>query len=148
MDVNTAAQAHPGYVEVLKNLCPDEALLLTAYSDVSAHPAITIKGGLSNGGYVIYERFFNHLAHQVQLNTPSLIPSYLDNLIRLGILEVPLGTELSEQSLYEPLEIDPAIEPHLAQIVDSGKEVQFERLAIRLTNFGAQFLQQVVKEKT
>jgi hypothetical protein len=147
MDRDTVSQAHPGYVEILKNLCSDEALLLTVYIRESVHPAINIKGTTNDGKYVLYQRFFNHLDNTVALNTPALIPAYLDNLIRLGILEAPANTELSNQALYEPLEIDPAIEPYLAQIVDGGREVQFERLVIRLTVFGAQFVRQVVIDK-
>lgn len=147
MDQDTVAHAHPGYVEVLKNLCSDEAALLTAYINESAHPVINIKGVTDDGRYILFQRFFNHLHNRVTLNNPSLIPAYLDNLIRLGLLEAPPNTELSDQSVYEPLEIDPAIEPYLAQIVDSGKMVQFERLVVRLTVFGAQFVRQVVVEK-
>lgn len=147
MDKETVSKAHPGYVEILKNLTSDEALILRVYLVTNSIPAINIKGTAENGNYNLHWRYFNHIDKLVALAYPQLIPSYIDNLIRLGILEVPSFVSLAQSSVYELLELDPNIEKSLADIVDNGKEVIFERLVIRLTVFGAQFVKNVVTDK-
>jgi len=148
MDKDTVSKAHPGYVEILKNLCSDEALLLKIYVDKTSIPAIHIKGSAESGAYNLHWRYFNHIDKLVDLVYPDLISSYLDNLIRLGLVEVPAFVSLSSVADYEALETDPGIETALAEIVDSGREVLFERVVIRLTVFGAHFVKNVVVEKS
>jgi len=146
MDKSTVQHAHPGYVEILKNLCSDEALVMQAYKDQSSFPVINIEGISADGTFVLHYRYYNHIDQKAALGYPDLILTYIDNLVRLGLLEVP-DVELSDTSAYVPLEIDPNIENLLAGIVDHGKEIRFQRKVIRLTVFGAQFVEHVVKEK-
>jgi hypothetical protein len=144
MDKKTVSQAHPAYVEVLKNLSSGEAMILQVYKSTSVVPALQIKSISDDGLTVLQKRFHTQVD---QLIDPELIPSYLDNLIRLGILEVPMGTELAYQDEYKILETDKTLDPLLANIVDHNNQVYFERMIVRLTNFGAQFIQQVVTSK-
>ncbi|OCX54235.1 hypothetical protein BEL04_08235 [Mucilaginibacter sp. PPCGB 2223] len=94
----------------------------------------------ADGSYSVAKRF------HTSFDGP-IVPVHLDNLIRLGILEIPAMKIIADEKVYEPLEADKALEPLFAEIVDSGKQVDFERVLVRLTNFGGQFVQQVVKDK-
>ena len=145
MNMNTKAEAHPAYVEILKNLSSEEAIILQSFATQSVFPAINIKGISSDGTYILYKRGYNHLSKIATLHHQQLLPAYIDNLVRLGILETPIGIELSDQAAYVPLEIDSELDSLLAEITNSGREVRFERMAIRLTVFGAQFIRQVVR---
>jgi len=50
--------------------------------------------------------FANHtlLNEFLQIKSELLISSYVTNLCRLGILEIPHGTFLANESIYKPLE--------------------------------------------
>jgi hypothetical protein len=76
-----------------------------------------------------------------------LMPSYLDNLCRLGILEIPREVHLSSEKIYEPLENDEHIELYRKAIAKTEHEMSFKRKVIQLTTFGEQFVNNVVKEK-
>ncbi|MEO6520530.1 MAG: DUF4393 domain-containing protein [Mucilaginibacter sp.] len=147
MDSDTKVEAHPAYVEILKNLSSEEAKLLQSFSLQAAYPAIDVKGLAGDGTYILYKRCYNHLNRILNAEKGKLLPTYIDNLVRLGILETPLGVELSDQMAYVPLEVDAELNDLLAMITDQGREVRFVRLTIRLTVFGAQFIRQVVRSK-
>jgi hypothetical protein len=147
MDRNTADEVHPGFVEVLKNMNGDEAILLQAFIHRGGIPTLHINGRNPQYGFTIFKRHYNHLGKQLPLQKPAQVASYLDNLSRLGLLESPDGEHFADESLYIPLEIDPELDSVLAEIVDTGKTVELKRAVIRLTAFGAQFIKQVVVEK-
>lgn len=149
MDKNTVHKVHPGFVEILKNLNSDEALLLQAFIIKSDYPLIDIQGKSKEGvEFVILNRNHSQLDHIVKLNMPSLIPSYLDNLIRLGILEIPNGIVKMPQNVYEPLENDKNL-AMIKSIIEFqlGKVVNFDRKLVRTTIFGQHFIENVVTNK-
>ena len=98
-DPNTLIPIHPGYIEIIKQLTPDEAVIVNAFSKADDYPTIfgdEIKidsrfgtGFADNnlffaGIYRQYSEFCNKLA----LSKPEKHMSYLDNLKRLRIVEV------------------------------------------------------------
>ncbi|WP_448698192.1 DUF4393 domain-containing protein [Mucilaginibacter sp. AW1-3] len=148
MDSDTVAQAHPGYVEVLKNLSSEEAILLRAFIHTASYPAVHIKSvAAHDGSHSIAKRYHATFAQVITLQHAELIPSYLDNLLRLGILESPGQVRASDSTSYELLETGKDLEAVFTEILHQGRHVEFERIVIRLTNFGGQFVQKVVKEK-
>ena len=147
MNKDTAPQAHPGYVEVLKNLSADEALLLQWFKAHSAHPVIHIKGETTPDTFILHRRFHFRLPEDLPVLHPALLAAYVDNAIRLGLLESPAGESLNDDRLYIPLETDPALDPLSGEITGQGQVILFDRAMIRLTSFGGQFVTQVIKEK-
>ena len=78
---------HPAFVEIIKQLCPDEAKImkevykkyfiptLSVRKENKSHAGIDIISGFSNIGYI------------ANCEYPSEIIKYFDNLIRLGLLK-------------------------------------------------------------
>jgi hypothetical protein len=143
MNTATAPEAHPGYVEILKNLSSDEAWLLQAFAAVSYFPVIHIRGRSKENGFTLYKRFHTHIPG-LAVRHPQLLAAYLDNLIRLGILESPPGERLRDDALYIPIETDTGLEPLLEDILAKDEQIEFERAMIRLTSFGGQFVTHVI----
>lgn len=149
MDKNTIREAHPGFVEILKNLSSDEALLLKPFINNDVFPIIDIKRELSdNQGYVIASGNFGLFYQEIGIQNIDLVPSYLDNLVRLGILEIPSGLSLAKEIVYVPTENDFRV-THIKSIIELkyNNKVSFERKIVRRTSFGSQFIKSVVKDK-
>lgn len=149
MDKETIHQAHPGFVETLKNLTSDEALLLQVFTTQSSHPLIDIRGKLIDGkGYTNLYSNYGHFHKKVAFNRSDLVPAYIDNLCRLGILEIPALTSMTAPNTYEPLTTDPELDNIKDEITTKLKRtVDFQKKLVRLTEFGRQFVQNVVVEK-
>lgn len=149
MDINTQDLIHPGYVEIIKNLSSDEAVLLQIFRNKFIYPLINIGGEMSDGkGSITEYTYFSHFDKITSLKRPDLIPTYLDNISRLGLTEIPYDLHLSAINTYEPLENDLSLNPIKHKIENIlNRKVVFERKVIKLTNFGKQFIQNVVVEK-
>lgn len=149
MDKSTIHQAHPGFVEVLKNMASDEAILLQTFISTYQYPLIDIRAKLKDGSsYTVIYANYSHINRNVVLTRPDLTPSYLDNLCRLGILEIPAMVYITLPNTYEPLETDAELNGLKLKIeIGMGKKVDFQRKVILLTTFGKQFVQNVVNEK-
>jgi len=98
-DPNTHIPIHPGYIEIIKQLTPDEAVIINAFSKADDYPTIfgdkisidsRFESGFSSshlffeGIYKLYSEFCNNLP----LSKPEKHMTYLDNLKRLRIVEV------------------------------------------------------------
>lgn len=148
MDKNTTDYVHPGFVEILKNLSSDEALLLQAFINVNYFPLIDVRMELKdNKGSKVEYSNFSQLYKLVDLKRPDLIPNYIDNLCRLGLTVIPPLTTLTDTSLYEPLENDLELEPLRKRILDADAKVNYQRKYLLLTMYGKQFRDYVVTEK-
>ncbi|MCB0486640.1 MAG: DUF4393 domain-containing protein [Flavobacteriaceae bacterium] len=150
MDKDTIHKAHPGFVEIIKNLSTDEAVLLKVFIKKQQFPLIDIKATITEkrGGYTIITQNFSHISKLVELTRPDLIPTYINNLCRLGILEIPSGVYMSDSGIYESLESDKQLEPTKMLIEQIMKrKMDFTRKVVSPTMFGKQFIENVVKDK-
>lgn len=149
MDKNTIRNAHPGFVEILKNLSSDEAVLLTAFINNDMHPLIDIQRELEdNQGYVPYLNHFSIFHKDLEIKNSDLVPSYLDNLVRLGILEIPSGLSITRKEVYEPLESSNEVleAKNVIEFFFKNK-IRLSKKIVRRTSFGTQFIMSVVKDK-
>jgi hypothetical protein len=150
MDKETIHKAHPGFVEIIKNLTSDEATLIQAFKDNNQYPIIDIRANFRNSdkGFITLYSNYSHISKVVGIKQTELIPTYLDNLCRLGILEIPSDIYLNAPNTYEPLE--EALEwESVKELLEKepDKKIGFERKLIKPTAFGKLFIENVVKEK-
>lgn len=150
MDKETIHKAHPGFVEIIKNITSDEAILIQTFSTQKSHPLIDIQAKVKEGnkGYTVMFSNYAHFHKKIRIQRTDLIPTYLDNFCRLGILEIPSGIHLSTPNTYEPLETDKDLDQLKNQIeVQMNRTISYDRKVIQLTDFGKLFVQNVVIEK-
>jgi hypothetical protein len=149
MDKETVHKAHPGYVDIIKNISSDEAILLSAFTTRSNYPLIDVQAKFREGkvGYNLMYTKYSHLHKRIKVNRPDLMPSYIDNLCRLGILEVPSGIHMTAPNIYEPLENDVDLYSLKETIEKMNCDVDFNRGVVKPTSFGTLFIQNVVIEK-
>lgn len=148
MDSSTQHFVHPAYIEILKNICSDEALLLQVFTVNNSYPLIDLITVFPNneGKKIIYKNF-SDLDKKSNLKNESLLPTYIDNLNRLGLTEIPEDKYLTQENVYDALEKQELIELARKGIEAINGKLEIDRKLLRLTNFGKYFIDNVVKDK-
>lgn len=137
MDVETAYKAHPAFVEIIRQLTPDEARVIEFFVNQRALPLISVNAYDEDGETLIAVlRHFSLIGKQANCLCPELVPSYLDNLSRLGIVEILHG-RLQTPGIYESLMTDPDLQWALAGWQTRSPQIVKE--CVRITSLGMQF---------
>lgn len=157
MNTSTSSEAHPAFVEILRQMTPDEARLLkhiydwdmigTAWPMISGVIyAVTNDKAIPDAKaiHVYPVKHFSLLFEGVNLKFPELSPTYIDNLCRLGLLEIFKFDEdmatFQTAGSHEELENHPQLKARLQKDVEFiMTEAQFDREVVRLTGLGYQF---------
>lgn len=145
MNKNTVEKVHPSFVEIIKNLSSEEALMLKQFVYRNIFPKIDLQQKSENNeGYI--NKFINFtLFHETDSNLKFYnIPTYLDNLQRLGIIEILKDEYLTNDEEYEKLRVSASIADIIESIEDKGLEVIYRKGLIRLTAYGKDFVKNVV----
>lgn len=141
---------HPGFVEIIKQLCPDEAKILRYLSTYYVIPTITLRYEDDNGAGIDVIRNFSNVGELTQCENSIEVNKYFDNLIRLGLLEMSgQYSSLTDQNLYLPLENHPYVLRYEKKdfVNNSGyKKFNITRNYIRITDFGKEFCKICITE--
>ena len=140
----TKWKVHPSFVEIIKQITPDEAKLLKTLSekgDIYPSIGIILK---DNNSHISHVYHFTNLANNVCEN-PNGIFSYLDNLERLKLIEIPFGESLNDES-YQPFEDDPYVKELMSETIHENYKWEIENKYFRLTQYGKDFIEVCVKD--
>ena len=153
MDKTTAEGAHPAFVEIIKQFTPDEAKLVGLFLRNMAFPLLDVRWefknpseGKSGGSEALVN--FSHLGKVAGCEYQHLIPTYIDNLCRLGLAEVPALFAYTGKGLYDALEHDIDIE-NIKNEIEKNPELKavIVRKGLRITELGKQFARICVSRK-
>ncbi len=143
MDSAAVLLAHPGFVEIVKQMTPDEAKLMNFLSAKQPHPLITVRAvseSAAAGGAVVLHHF-SLLGEKAGAEHPELAPGYLDNLRRLGLIEIPEFLKYSAPFAYDSLVKHPVVRKCVDEINRlKGQKAVIERKGVAVTQFGRQFI--------
>jgi hypothetical protein len=131
---------HPSFRQILEQLVPDEALMLSLFARRGHLPLLDIQAGprLGWNGKTVFEHF-SSIGETVGVRHPELVPSYVENLRRLGLVRI-MDADPDERDVYELLEAHPAAEAVRRRITEEMKLTpRFRRRMARLTAFGKSF---------
>lgn len=153
MDKSTAQGAHPAFVEIIKQLTPDEAKLVALFVKDMPFPLIDIRWEYKNpqdgktGGQDVLVHY-SHLGQIAGCEFPQMTPTYIDNLCRLGLAEVPTFWQYTGKGVYDPLESDTHVK-NLTTSLEANPEVKpvVERKGLKITELGKQFAHVCVVRK-
>lgn len=145
MNVDKKWQVHPAFVDIIKQLNPDEAKFLKAMPamPVLIYPLIDVDfsvGDGSRGGHPIITNFTDYNLNV--LEHPGNICSYIDNLVRLNIIEIPYLQSLDDPDKYKQLENHPMIKNPVSGDI-SSIHYKYRHKIFKLTNFGVNFVKLV-----
>lgn len=146
MDKNTANGAHPAFVEIIKQLTPDEAKIVALFEPNRAFPLLNVRASYKveteekKGGRVRLSHF-SLLGEKAGVEFVSLTPAYLDNLCRLGLADfLGAGVHYTAPGVYDQLESHPDVLALKKEIeAESEMQCEIEQTGLSITELGKQF---------
>ncbi len=156
MDSETAHKAHPAFVEIIRQLSPDEAKLLAyiARAPNSELCFVDVEIHVADKGHANVLSHFSVLAETAGCAFHDLTASYLDNLARLGIVTlVPEKWWVSDaaKAQYELLSKHPRVAAFTVQNESAAEDAPVPKVvkgAIEITTLGRQFIDACVTRDT
>lgn len=144
----TRDSAHPAFVEIIRQLSSDEALIFNFFDKDENYPILKVNRILNdNYGYILALNNFSIIPYDVQCSIPKSASHYFDNLIRLGLVTISYEDSLTNKDLYKPLEEHPLVLEYVESIKSLGESHEFIHGYIRRTNFGSLFYYMCILNK-
>lgn len=144
MDTRTANGTHPSFVEIIRQLTPDEARILNLLIQDRLFPLLNIRAERKSrrGGAQDVLINFSLLGWEANCDYPNQAPTYISNLCRLGLVEVPNFQEYADPGIYEQLEKHPFIEAEKKsyELANEDCRIVFKRKMLTITELGKNFL--------
>ena len=145
MDQQTATMAHPAFVEILRQLTPDEARILKLLARTEGIPIISVTStDPTNDTYVWALPRFSTIGEEAGCAFPALTPTYLDNLLRLGMLELHEDTRDGTSGAYDKLHAHPSVVEAMKQAQAGNRHGRIDEAVLVVTSLGRQFCNAVV----
>jgi len=150
MDADTAKNAHPGFVEIIRSMSSDEAKIIKFIAAVGTQPMLNIRKHIpSEDGNITVHKYVSFIGGKAGCEHRELMTFYFDNLLRLKLIEIPDATYLTKSGVYDDLEADAGVKKAVEQInSQEDSEAKIEKIYVGLTELGKQFVKACVIEKT
>jgi len=161
-DDRQAATAHPSFVQIIRDLTSDEALYLRPYLSTANRmtPIVQYRRVFEPSGYhaVMQTNILDIKDAHGRPRVDSMLPTYVDNWIRLKLVTVTYDSNLSAPDAYdwEAMRPEralaeaqlqairtPEFEKLIAERGETGVRVEAQRGLMMATDFGAQFAKTV-----
>lgn len=143
MNVVVRDGVHPGFVEIIKQLSPDEAKILRYLSENPTIPTIILRRENKRGEGVDIIKNFSNIGELSGCERPFSISLYFNNLVRLGLIDDFQGEKfLVDNNLYKPLKTHKYILEKKEEAIRTKKKTQeivFQESVIQLTEYGKHF---------
>jgi Abortive infection alpha len=149
MDGARADRVHPGFLEVLRQLTPDEVRIISLFQHDGPYPIVSVQSRHRHGAAVsTVLRHFSLLGELAGCEHPRRTPLYVDNLVRLGLVELRRVRISEDTRIFRAVEQHPEVlaaiarveshPPALARATDAVV-ADLQRQALYVTAFGRQF---------
>jgi len=151
MNSDMQSEVHPSFAEIVKQLSADEAKVLNYIFKKQTIPLVSIKYQNEKGEGTLIDKNFSDVGCIVGCAFPLKIASYFDNLLRLGLIEIPEDQVLVNSSHYTPLKEHSHIKFIMEIYKDISKQQQIDypdreprtpqlkEGLLRITSFGKDF---------
>ncbi len=148
MNAERQLETHPAFAEVIRQLGARDAKILKdlASGDIS-HPLISVTIKTSDPlGKLIWQRHilpYNFIDDSGEIYARSGdrdVPTILDNLRRLGLVEIDYSTFLTKPGSYDWVDSNPVYMHCVRQEMPAGNSPDYDRGYLRLTDFGRSFV--------
>lgn len=142
MNADKKWQVHPAFVDIIKQLTPDEAKLLKHFlpTPMQNYPLLDVRLENQRGEGNVYYSNFTDISLDV-LDIPTNIGLYIDNFVRLKIIEIPPSRIYADNTTYERLKQHPILQSNLPNINIDALKLKYIYKVFNVTNFGANFIQ-------
>lgn len=140
--------AHPAFVDIIKQLSPDESKMMAyLYRLNKKMPMIKTQIVVDDaGGVADITPYFSDICFSAGCEYPNKFPEYLDNLHRLGLVEVYYDRYLASENKYLTLKRHPRfpspriiVQGNDTQIIVKEKDREYVDSIFDITEFGKKF---------
>lgn len=143
MDGRVSTSAHPAFVEIIRQLDGEEAKLIRGCLQTPNGTSIT-EIRLVDVGKNSWEVLYRHLLHYRDLATKTpkanpRLPAFVDNWIRLGLVEVDYTKYVASENAYEWVAQRPEFLKFKAELENMTQKVEFQQGILVRTSLGEQF---------
>jgi len=146
MDKETADYAHPAFVEIIKQIKPDEAKMVSRFEDCLNFPIVSIDIKLADGGSVVFLDNISSIGIQAGISSPFTISANTSNLVRLGLLTIQPFTAFINDSLYEDIIKSEPVKVAINLLEKIGKQPVIKHGVGLVNCFGRLFINACVAE--
>ena len=134
---------HPGFVEIIKQLSPDEAKILKYIRAHTTIPTVTLRYENDDGSGIDIIKNFSDIGEKSGCEIPQDIAKYFDNLVRLGLIISADGlASLTDKAQYDPLKNHRWIKPHATTEKANSRsftKYNFNESFVEITAYGKSF---------
>lgn len=145
MDKRTADGILPSYAEILKQMCPDEARLMRYFFSLPGKmgPILEVRTASTNPdkkGWTVAKSNLSLFGFEANCSFPHNAPIYLDNLQRLGLINLSFDQSFTDEKRYQQLENFIEIQ-QIKKVIESNpnRKCNLEHGIMKLTIFGESF---------
>jgi hypothetical protein len=144
MNLDTKWSVHPSFVDIIKQLTPDEAKILKKLPPniMINHPLIDVKvvpkANTERGGHTFISNFTTVGLDNIE--NKELICSYIENLERLKIIGIPPLKSLIDRSNYDKLKENQILKNNINTNLTTHYNIDYEYKIFNITNFGVSFV--------
>lgn len=140
-NIDMCSNAHPGFVEIISQLSPDEAKIIKYLKGRDDIQYAEIKAYVKNGkGYHSFLQKSTLVPFHVNLDFPQNIGAYYSNLIRLGIIEDKAGTYKIANNIYDEISAKYNFKEYEKLVPDHFKKIEIGKSYYEVTPFGKLFI--------
>lgn len=142
MNKENADEAHPSFVEIIRQLSAEEAKELKFFLDNSARAICELhaKNEKDNSFDVVYRHFLDICDENTKLPISNkTFPVMIDNWIRLGLVTVDYIVQLNRDNAYSWVEEREEFIELSQKCASVEKEAIYKKGIIEATSFGKQF---------
>ena len=140
MDNRKVSEAHPAFVDAIKQMSPLDAQVFLKIAEYAQVRCMSITFKIKNSSRVYSKGMPDYFVEELcDLADPFLISTSLINLSRLGFLNIIDGT--INDADYDIIKSHPYVQNRIKLFESFGKEldVEYEKQAIEMNNYGKQF---------
>lgn len=147
IDCQTAPAAHPSFVEIIRQMAPDEARVVAELAKTPELPIVNLRSvGAGTGFYVL--RHIT-LVPGANLQFPDQLPRYLEHLQRLGLIEINSESRLADEpDPYKAILSQPEFASALDSVRAKNRMPAIEKGHAGVTLFGSAFIAACVRLDT
>jgi hypothetical protein len=151
MDNRIAPKAHPSFVEIIKQINSDEAKIINMLDANRTYSIIKVrlydpKASIENS-FAEPITNFSDLPNEAGCSHHDLGSSYIENLERLGLINISYSVFNTNPNAYEKIENHPLVNAWRVKSEQLGRRFEINRGAITPTEFGKKFIESCVLTK-
>lgn len=140
-NIDMCSNAHPGFVEIISQLSPDEAKIIKYLNGKDDIQYAEINAYVKNSdGFNTFKKKSTLTPFEVPLDFPHNILAYYSNLIRLGILEDKPGLYRIGNNIYDDIAREYNFDDFKKYVPERFKEIEITKSYYEVTPFGKLFI--------